>query len=95
MVIKIRELKYYDVFLDNDNNKYITVNKMTRIKEDEGIRLPTVLFQAEALDELLIKYFSKDVESEITPGHGCSTVSSGLDNDGSSLPRRGEDSSPS
>lgn len=64
MVIKLRDLKYYEVFLDKESSKYITVNKMTKVMEDEGIRLPTILFQAEALDELLIKFYEKDIPSE-------------------------------
>lgn len=66
-MIKLKDLKFYEVFLDKKNSKYITVNKMTKVIEDEGVRLPTVLFQAEALDELLIKFYDKDIPSETAP----------------------------
>lgn len=92
----IQQFKRYSVWLDSFNRCYFILNDITRVVEDTGTRLPTILFQAEASDTALEQFYksypTEGSSGEVVTRHGCSAVSGGVNNDGSSLPRGGEDS---
>lgn len=58
MMIKIYGFKFYDVY--TSKGEYLAINKMTGVVEERSRNLPNILFQAEANDETLQKFLTKD-----------------------------------
>ncbi|MGL4481762.1 MAG: hypothetical protein ACRCTW_04485 [Lactococcus garvieae] len=62
MMIKIQGFKFYDVYLNE--GEYLVVNKMTKVVEERGRNLPNILFQAEANNDTLQKFLTKDKDKQ-------------------------------
>lgn len=51
---------YYTVLVNRKANKYIIVNKLTKIIEDEASKLPTAIGLAKAMEAALLKLIKED-----------------------------------